>query len=102
ALDLLDTEFSFPWTDERIAADFDDLAAWSARTGTPAILNEFGVLNACVDPASRAHWTRTVRRAAEASGIGWIYWELDHGFGLMADRRDTETFDAGMIEALLA
>lgn len=102
ALATLDTEFASPWADDHIAADFADLAAWSARTGVPAIVNEFGVLDSCVDAQSRAHWTRAVRRAAEASGIGWAYWELDQGFGLMADRADASSFDGSMIEALVA
>jgi endoglucanase len=102
ALETLDAEFRSPWIDATILADFARLEAWSADTGTPVVLNEFGVLNACVDAISRSHWTGTVRRAAEARGIGWTYWELDQGFGLMADRGDPQSFDETIIEALLA
>ena len=48
------------------------------------ILNEFGVLDFCVDAASRANWLRAVRQAAEANGIGWTYWEAYQGFGFIA------------------
>ena len=41
-----------------------------------------------------------VRRAAEDCGIGWAYWELDDGFGLIADRADTGNFDEAMLGAL--
>jgi endoglucanase len=65
------------------------------------MLNEFGVLNFCVDPTSRASWVRSVRTAAEANGIGWTYWEADQGFGFIKDRRRTDGFDAATIDALV-
>jgi endoglucanase len=101
ALRTLDTEFEFAWTVKRIQNDFADIGKWSKRTKTPVLLNEFGVLNFCVDPESRANWTRAVREAAEANGVGWNYWELDEGFGLIADRQSTEGFDTSLIDALL-
>jgi endoglucanase len=64
------------------------------------MLNEFGVLDFCVDAASRQAWTRAVRRAAEAHGISWAWWELDQGFGLIADRTRIEGFDEAMLAAL--
>ena len=101
AADFLAQEFSTPWTAAHIDADFAKAGEWSRANGCPVILNEFGVLDFCVDPASRAYWIRTVRRAAEANGIGWMYWEVDHGFGFIADRKSTDGFDAGIIDALL-
>jgi endoglucanase len=65
------------------------------------ILDEFGALGFCSDAASRANWTRAVRHAAEANGIGWVYWELDYGFGFIRDRQSTQGFDPSMVEALL-
>jgi endoglucanase len=65
------------------------------------MLNEFGVLNFCVDAQSRAAWVRAVREAAEANHIGWTYWELDQGFGFIKSRLSTEGFDAAMMAALL-
>jgi endoglucanase len=101
ALQALDTDYAFPWNEGFIIEDFADIAAWSSRTGTPVILNEFGAYGACADPVSRANWIGSVRRAAEAVGIGWTYWELDHGFGLMGDRGEPGSFDISVLEALL-
>ena len=102
ALAVLDEEFSSPWGREQIERDFADLARWSEATGTPAIVNEFGVLNFCVDPKSRATWTRAVRETAEAHGFGWTHWDLDQGFGFLASRLQAAGFDDAMLEALLA
>ncbi|AZO22066.1 endoglucanase [Mesorhizobium sp. M1E.F.Ca.ET.045.02.1.1] len=101
ATNLVEDELSSPWTEARIAADFVDLARWSANHDCPVMLNEFGVLNFCVDPESRASWVRTVRMAAEANHVAWTYWELDQGFGFIRDRRSIEGFDRSMIAALL-
>jgi endoglucanase len=68
----------------------------------PVMLNEFGVLNFCVDAESRARWIRAVRKAAEVNRIGWAYWELDQGFGIIGSRQSTEGFDRSMIAALLS
>ena len=102
ALDALNTELGSPWTADRIAADFADAGRWSAAHRSPMILNEFGVLDFCVDAASRANWLRAVRQAAEANGIGWTYWEADQGFGFIADRASTDGFDQTAIGALLS
>ena len=102
ALDTLAAEFDSPWTAAHIAADFADLARWSKAHTCPAILDEFGVLNFCADPASRANWIRAVRKAAEKHGVGWAYWEADQGFGFIADRGSTDGFDDVAIGALLS
>jgi len=101
ALTMLDDAFKQPWTDADIAADFARVAEWSRKNDCPAILDEFGVLDFCADAASRANWIGAVRKAAEANGIGWTYWSLDHGFGFIRDRTSTEGFDRPVIEALL-
>lgn len=88
------------WTEAAVRAQFRQAAEWSAATGCPVMLNEFGVLDFCVDVASRLAWTRAVRRAAAENGIGWAYWELDQGFGLIENRASTEGFDAAMLDAL--
>ncbi|MHA6643849.1 glycoside hydrolase family 5 protein [Mesorhizobium sp. A623] len=97
---FLKEQFSHPWTTASIAADFATLGQWSAKNRCPAIVDEFGVLDFCVDPASRSTWVRAVRQAAEANGVGWAYWELDQGFGFIKNRTSTEGFDLSMIEAL--
>jgi endoglucanase len=100
ALATLDDAFQEPWTEARIAADFAGVAEWSRKNDCPVILDEFGALGFCSDKASRANWTRAVRKAAEENGVGWAYWELDYGFGFIRDRKSTEGFDRAMIEAL--
>jgi len=77
-------------------------AAWAKQHRTAAMLGEFGVLNFCVDATSRTRWVHDVRAAAEASGIGWTYWEADQGFGFIADRTATGGIDDTMVAALLA
>jgi endoglucanase len=101
AIALLEKEFTGPWSIGHIAADFARLGAWSAGNKCPAIVDEFGVLNFCVDSKSRANWVRAVRQAAETNGIGWAYWELDQGFGFIEVRASTEGFDASMLDALV-
>lgn len=98
---LVKGEFDSPWTVRRIEKDFADLGAWSARNHCPAMVNEFGVLDFCVDPSSRGNWVRAVRQAAEANNVGWTYWELDQGFGFIEDRTRTDGFDHAMIDAMM-
>lgn len=101
ALALLEQEFSSDWTVARIEADFAELGNWSRETGTPIVVNEFGVLNSCVDAQSRATWTRAVRQAIEGIDAGWAYWELDQGFGLLDNRNSASGFEASVVAALM-
>jgi endoglucanase len=101
ALAALEDAFQHPWTAAHIAADFAGVQEWSRENDCPVILDEFGALGFCSDMSSRANWIRAVRQAAEANGIGWVYWELDYGFGFIRSRRSTEGFDHPVIEALL-
>lgn len=98
----LDGEFAGPWNDAHIADDFATLGKWARRRKLPVMLGEFGVLDFCVDPVSRVNWIGSVRRAAEANGAGWVYWEADQGFGFMADRTDPQRVDTTITAALLA
>lgn len=98
---LVEDELSEPWTAARIGKDFAELGRWSATHGCPVMLNEFGVLNFCVDGESRAAWVRAVRMAAETNRVAWIHWELDQGFGFIKSRQSTDDFDGAMIAALL-
>ncbi|WP_421916845.1 glycoside hydrolase family 5 protein [Mesorhizobium sp.] len=101
AASMVEDELSAPWTADRIASDFAGVARWSAGHDCPVMLNEFGVLNFCVDAESRASWVRAVRKAAEANHVGWTYWELDQGFGIIKSRLSVDGFDSAMIAALL-
>jgi len=101
AAHLVEQELSAPWTAEGIASDFSGLAQWSTAHHCPIILDEFGVLDFCVDSNSRTAWVRAVREAVEANHMGWAYWELDQGFGFIHSRLSTDGFDYAMIHALL-
>jgi endoglucanase len=101
-LDYLNGEFEGAWSVEHIYEDFATLARWSKKHKTPVMLNEFGVLNFCVDATSRTTWVRAVREAAERNAVGWTYWEADQGFGFISSRRGEAIVDQPMVEALLA
>jgi endoglucanase len=100
AAQTLDEEHAAPWTTARIDADFAQLADWAAANAQRVSVNEFGVLGFCADPLSRRTWLAAVRRAAERHGFGWAVWELDHGFGIMADRRDAASLDLDLVDSL--
>jgi endoglucanase len=100
-LDYLNGEFDGPWTVDHIDEDFATLGKWSKKHKTPVMLNEFGVLNFCVDATSRTNWVRAVREAAERNHVGWTYWEADQGFGFVSDRGPGAAVDQPMLDALL-
>jgi endoglucanase len=102
AIVFLDEEFAGDWTYARIDKDFADLREWSNRNNCPVLLNEFGVLNFCVDAQSRLNWITSVRQAAETNKIPWTYWEVDRGFGVAADRTNPDSLDFALIAALIA
>ncbi len=57
-----------------------DLArAWSDHFGRPVHLGEFGA-HRVADAASRARYTRDVRRLAEERSIPWALWDWKAGF----------------------
>jgi endoglucanase len=101
AASLIEEQLTTPWTEEAIASEFVRLRRWSETHDCPVMMNEFGVLNFCVDAESRRFWVRAVRQAAEANQVGWAYWELDQGFGIIQSRRSIEGFDNAMIAALM-
>jgi endoglucanase len=74
----------------RLESDFDKAAAWSARTGRPVLLGEFGAYDRSGTPIQmRAAYTAAVARAAEARHMGWAYWQFDSDFivwDMKADR----------------
>lgn len=98
AAEVLRLSLEDPWDESGIAAAFDMMAAWSARTGRPVIVNEFGVLNHFSPRAGRLAWLAMVRKAADARCIGWTHWDFQDGFGLMDPR--TGLPEAGVMDAL--
>jgi len=50
-------------------------AAWAGRHRVALQVGEFGV-NRMLPVEQRAFWTRTVREACEARGLGWCVWDF--------------------------
>jgi endoglucanase len=78
------------WTGEGnernvIDSTFDRVAFWAKENKRPILMGEFGVYNKA-DHSSRIAWTREVRKAAEARGFSWAYWELISSFGILEPR----------------
>jgi endoglucanase len=63
----------------RVGRDLDTVAAWGRLHDRPILLGEFGAYDQG-DMASRAAWTATVARDAEARGMAWCYWQFDSNF----------------------
>jgi len=73
----------------RIRADYDKVGAWSKANDRPVLMGEFGAYEKSGTPvASRARYTATVRREAEAHGFPWAYWQFDSDFVLYDIDRD--------------
>jgi len=70
------------WNAARVEASFDDIAAWAREHHVRVLCNEFGVIRANVDPASRYRWIGDVRRALEHHDIGWTVWAYTASFGI--------------------
>jgi endoglucanase len=64
-----------------IAADFDQVAAWSAANHRPILLGEFGAYDKSGTPMDlRAAYTAADRCQAERHGFGWAYWQFEGNF----------------------
>jgi endoglucanase len=64
-----------------LRAGFGQVAGWSAGTGRPLFLAEFGTTGHA-DLASRVRWTRFNRGLAEEHGIPWGVWSLGPSFAI--------------------
>ncbi len=87
-----------PASPDLIVSAFDMVQEWSEAHGVPVWLGEFGAYSTA-DMASRARWTATVRREAEARGIPWAYWEFGAGFGVYD--REAGAWREPLLEALI-
>ncbi|MEM9344759.1 MAG: glycoside hydrolase family 5 protein [Pseudomonadota bacterium] len=74
----------------------EDMAR-AANRGGPVFLGEFGV-NTRVPAEARWDWTRAVREAAEAEGIGWCVWNLTSTFRIYDENQGT--WEDGALGAL--
>jgi len=60
----------------------DQAVTWANQKQVPLFMGEFGVYRQCAGVLGAAsRWTVHVRKAAEARGIPWSYWESHKGFG---------------------
>jgi len=98
---MLAQTFSEPWNRERVEAAIAGVGDWMAKTKSPVIINEFGVLNRRVAPSDRASWLRAVRGAAERHCIGWAHWEYADAFGFVKLTNQGAAVDASIIAALM-
>lgn len=73
------------WGPQRIQADFNAAGRFARQMGIRVVCNEFGVIRANVDPASRYRWMADVRSALDANGIGWTLWDYTDIFGITAE-----------------
>lgn len=76
----------------------EDAARWGAATGYAMQLGEFGT-NISLSMAQRVAWTRTVREAFEAQGMGWAVWDFAGEFRIWDPR--TGRFIPELLRALL-
>ncbi len=93
------------WERGRLRAEIDRAGAWARARGVRLFCNEFGVIRAHVEEASRYRWLSEVRRACEASQIGWTVWDYTDIFGLTVesaqlDRVGRRRWDAPAAAAL--
>ena len=88
-----------------LAKEMAPVSTWADLYGiAPAhvLAGEFGALRTdarytASKAPDRAAYIRDVRRAAEASGFGWSFWNLFDGLGLMDE---AHRIDAGLVTAL--
>jgi len=74
-------------------------AEWGAERGVGMQLGEFGV-NRAVGIQQRAAWTRLVREACDANGMGWCVWDFAGAFPIWDG--DASAFIPLMRDALFA
>ncbi len=74
---------------------------WSADTGVPVHIGEFGAFSAegRVPMADRAAWTRTVVDEANTQGLSFAYWEFHAGYA--AYDLDADAWNDPLLDALL-
>ena len=65
----------------QIAAHIAAAARWGRTHGVATQLGEFGV-NSAAPLVQRAAWTRCVREACEANGMGWCVWDFAGAFAV--------------------
>lgn len=93
-----DREWGTSRDQNAVQSHISQAARWGRERGLAMQLGEFGV-NRAVDLNQRAAWTRTVRDACEAEGMGWCAWDFAGAFPLWD--RDGQRFIQPMLSALI-
>jgi hypothetical protein len=73
---------------------------WAQQNNIKLYVSEFGVFKSKVDPVDRARWIQDVRRLCVQYGMGWSFWEYNHGFALMSQKGKIKVPDPIMLKAL--
>lgn len=81
-----------------IKEHFEKVAQWGRLHDRPLYLGEFGAFQAA-DMDSRVRWTSTVRSLAQEHKMGWAYWELASGFGIL--NPETQEWRIPLMRALM-
>lgn len=81
-----------------VAGHIARAAEWRRAHGYAMQLGEFGV-NSALPLAQRALWTRTVREACDAHGMGWCVWDFAGAFPIWDRARGA--FIPEMLDALI-
>ncbi|CAN5754357.1 cellulase family glycosylhydrolase [soil metagenome] len=87
------------WRAERIAQAMQHALAWAGKHGKRVLCNEFGVIRAGVQPASRYRWIADVRSVLDANGIGWTVWDYTDIFGITAQSASLQSQGARTVDA---
>ncbi len=87
------------WGAARIGSEIRQAADWGRRHGRRVVCNEFGVLRAAADAASRYRWIGDVRRALEAESLGWTLWDYTDIFGITVESAQPGKAGARQIDA---
>jgi endoglucanase len=77
--------FQDDWRADRIASSMQPAFEWARKNSVRVVCNEFGVIRAGVQPASRYRWIADVRRTLEAHGVGWSLWDYTDIFGITVE-----------------
>jgi endoglucanase len=82
---ILPTGLNWDGTAEQQKAmddDFKLVIDWATKADRPVYIGEFGAYEKA-PLESRARWTQAVRERCEKHQMGWSYWELASGFGIL-------------------
>jgi endoglucanase len=93
-----DIGFGKPAELAQVEKDFAGVKAWSASSGRPVFLGEFGAYDKAA-MADRVLWTQTVARTAEKDGFAWAYWQFSSDFVLYDFK--TQAFVQPILKALV-